>query len=42
MSFKMYGYGARIIKVHCKSSRKSCSGNIYIYVGVRLPGDPIR
>ena len=24
------GYGARIIKVHCKSSRKSCSGKTKI------------
>ena len=32
MCFKMRGYGARIIKVHCKPSRKSCSGQTNIRI----------
>ena len=32
MGFKMYGYGARINKLHCKSSRKSCSGKTNIRI----------
>ena len=31
MGFKMLGYGARVIKVHCKPSRKSFSGITNIY-----------
>ena len=30
MGFKMIGYEARIIKVYCKSSRKSCCGKTSI------------
>ena len=40
--FKMKGYGARIIKVHCKLSRNSCSGKTnvrIIFFGDSLPRD---
>ena len=30
MGFKMLGYGARIMKMHPKQSRKSCSGKTNI------------
>ena len=32
MGFKMQGYEARIIKVHCKPSLKSCSGKTNVRI----------
>ena len=39
MGFKIYGYGAKIIKVLCKSFRKSCSSKTNI--GTIFFGDTV-